>query len=245
MAQTDPEAESTTRSGGFLAGLRAGFTSIFQIVLFGTFISIGALAHDLGFSAPWVTLSTVLVWAAPAQVILISSLGAGGAPLAVAIAVSLSAIRLLPMVVSLLPILRSGRRQTAAILLAAHFTAVSMWLESLRLAPTRPREERLAFANGIGTSFVVTSVFATMLGHVLAANLPKGVVAALLFLTPMSFLTSLTRNSRLLSDRVAFLAGLVLGPVLTFYNVGLDLLWTGLIGGTVAYLVHRLWARRR
>lgn len=245
MAQTDPESESTTRLGAFLAGVKAGMTSIFQIVLFGTFVSIGALAHDLGFSAPWVVLSTVLVWAAPAQVILISSLGAGGAPLAVAIAVSLSAIRLLPMVVSLLPILRSGRRQTAALLLAAHFTAVSMWLESLRLAPTRPREERLAFANGIGTSFLTTSVFATILGHVLAANLPKGVVAALLFLTPMSFLTSLTRNSRLLSDRVAFLAGLVLGPVLTFYKVGLDLLWTGLIGGTAAYLVHRLWAMRR
>jgi predicted branched-subunit amino acid permease len=103
----------------------------------------------------------------------------------------------------------------------------------------------LAFANGIGTSFLATSVFATVLGHVLAANLPKGVVAALLFLTPMSFLTSLTRNSRLLSDRVAFLAGLVLGPVLTFYEIGLDLLWTGLIGGTAAYLVHRLWALRR
>jgi predicted branched-subunit amino acid permease len=245
MAQHDPDSELVTRSGSFLAGVKAGMTSVFQIVLLGTFVSIGALAHDLGFSAPWVVLSTVLIWAAPAQVILISSLGSGGDPLAVAIAVSLSAIRLLPMVVSLLPILRSGRRQTAALLLAAHFTAVSLWLESLRLAPTRPREERLAFANGIGTSFLATSLVATISGHVLAANLPKGVVAALLFLTPMSFLTSLTRNSRLLSDRLAFVAGLVLGPLLTFYNVGLDLLWTGLIGGTVAYLVHRLWARRR
>lgn len=250
MAQHDPPSEEAKRSGGFLAsgffaGVRAGYTSIFQVVLVGTFISIGALAHDVGFSAPWVVLSTVLVWAAPAQVILISSLGAGGAPLAVAITVSLSAIRLLPMVVSLLPILRSGRRQTGALLLAAHFTAVSMWLESLRLAPTRPREERLAFANGIGASFLATSVAATLSGHVLAANLPKGVVAALLFLTPMSFLTSLTRNSRLLADRVAFVAGLVLGPLLTFYKVGLDLLWTGLIGGTVAYLVHLWWERRR
>jgi predicted branched-subunit amino acid permease len=245
MAQHDPDSCSTTRSGGFFAGVRAGYASIFQIVLLGTFVSIGALAHDLGFSAPWVVLSTLLVWAGPAQVILISSLGGGGAPLAVAVAVGLSGIRLLPMVVSLLPILRSGRRQTAALLLAAHFTAVSMWLESLRLAPTRPREERLAFANGIGTSFLTTSVIATMSGHVLAANLPKGVVAALLFLTPMSFLTSLTRNSRHLADRIAFVAGLLLGPLLAFYQIGLDLLWTGLIGGTAAYLVHLWWERRR
>jgi hypothetical protein len=49
-----------------------------------------------------------------------------------------------------------------------------------------------------------------------------------------------TRNSRMLSDRVAFVAGLVLGPLLVFYKVGLDLLWTGLLGGTAAYLFYRL-----
>lgn len=245
MAQHDSASGATTWPRAFLAGARAGLTSVFQVVLVGTFVSVGALAHDLGFSAPWVVLSTVLVWAAPAQVILISTLGAGGAPLEAAITVSLSAIRLLPMVVSLLPVLRSGRRQTAAVLLAAHFTAVSMWLESLRLAPTRPREERLAFANGIGASFLATSVIATASGHVLAAALPAGLAAALLFLTPMSFLTSLTRNSRLISDRAALAAGLVIGPLLAFYRIDLDLLWTGLIGGTLAYLVHRLSARRR
>jgi len=245
MVQQGPAFERATRLTGFFAGVRAGYTSIFQIVLLGTFISIGALAHDLGFSMLWVVLSTVLVWAGPAQVILIASLGNGGAPFEVAIAVGLSGIRLLPMVVSLLPILRSGRRQTVGLLLASHFTAVSMWLEALRLAPTRPREERLAFANGIGTSFLATSVIATYAGHVLAANLPRGVVAALLFLTPMSFLTALTRSSRHVADRVAFIAGLLLGPLLAFYEVGLDLLWTGLIGGTFAYLIHRWWERRR
>ncbi|MFZ1882930.1 MAG: AzlC family ABC transporter permease [Rhodoplanes sp.] len=225
---------------GFLRGLKAGLTSVFQLVLIGTFISIGSLAHDLGFSATWVVLSTLLVWAAPAQVIMITALGAGAAPLEVAIAVSLSAMRLLPMVVSLLPIIRSERTRPPGLILAAHFTAVSMWIETLRLAPTRPRSERVAFANGIGASFLATSILATILGHYLAAVLPKALVAALLFLTPMSFMTSVTRNSRMLSDRVAFVAGLVLGPLLVFYKVGLDLLWTGLLGGTAAYLFYRL-----
>jgi predicted branched-subunit amino acid permease len=187
-----------------------------------------------------VVLSTLLIWAAPAQVILVSTLGAGAAPLEVAITVSLSAIRLLPMVVSLLPVIRSERTRIPGLVLAAHYTAVSLWIEALRLAPGRPREERLAFANGIGTSFLATSLLATACGHYLAAVLPQTLVAALLFLTPMSFLTSLTRNTRLLSDRVAFIAGLVLGPLLAFSKVGLDLLWTGLIGGTAAYLIHRM-----
>jgi predicted branched-subunit amino acid permease len=214
-------------------------------VLFGTFLSIGTLAHDLGFSATWVVLATLLIWAAPAQVIMLSALGAGAPPLEVAIAVSLSGMRLLPMVVSLLPVIRSERTRPSGLILAAHFTAVSMWIEALRLAPTRPRAERVAFANGIGASFTATSILATILGHYLAAVLPVSLVAALLFLTPMSFLTSVTRNSRLLSDRLAFVAGLVLGPLLVFYKVGLDLLWTGLVGGTAAYFVHRAWKRSR
>lgn len=238
-------SEPAETRDGFLAGVRAGLTSVFQLVLIGSFVSIGTLAHDLGFSAAWVVVSTLLIWAAPAQVIMISALGAGAPPLEVAIAVSLSGMRLLPMVVSLLPVVRAERTRTPGLILVAHFTAVSMWIETLRLAPTRPRGERVAFANGIGASFTVTSVIATILGHYLAAVLPAALVAALLFLTPMSFLASVTRNSRLLSDRIAFVAGLVLGPLLVFYQAGLDLLWTGLVGGTGAYLAHQAWKRLR
>ena len=245
MAQPATESEPAKPLDGFLLGFRAGLTSVFQLVLFGTFLSIGTLAHDLGFSATWVVLATLLIWAAPAQVIMLSALGAGAPPVEVAIAVSLSAMRLLPMVVSLLPVIRSERTRPFGLILAAHFTAVSMWIETLRLAPTRPRAERVAFANGIGASFTATSILATILGHYLAAVLPDSLVAALLFLTPMSFLTSVTRNSRLLSDRLAFVAGLVLGPLLVFYKIGLDLLWTGLLGGSAAYLVHRAWKRSR
>ena len=61
-----------------------------------------------------------------------------------------------------------------------------------------------------------------------------------LFLTPMSFLISTTRNARDMIDRLALALGLVLGPVLTYWQVGLDLMWTGIVGGSVAYIVHRV-----
>ena len=83
----------------------------------------------------WLALSTVLVWAGPAQVILISALGTGAAPIEAAIAVSLSAIRLFPMVVALLPMLRGPGTRLRDLLLPTHFTSVSMWVESLRLLP--------------------------------------------------------------------------------------------------------------
>jgi hypothetical protein len=67
----------------------------------------------------------------------------------------------------------------------------------------------------------------------------------LLFLTPLSFLISITRNSKLLLDRLAFGLGFVIGPLLIAGGFGLALMWTGLIGGSLAYLAHRLWSSRR
>ena len=69
--------------------------------------------------------------------------------------------------------------------------------------------------------------------------------AALLFLTPMSFLISTTRNCRLLSDWLALAIGLVLGPLLAAWQVGLDLLWTGVVGGSVAYAIYRVRRTRK
>ena len=47
----------------------------------------------------------------------------------------------------------------------------------------------------------------------------------------MSFLVSTTRNARLLADRLALGLGLVLGPCWSGAQVGLDLLWTGIVAG--------------
>jgi predicted branched-subunit amino acid permease len=224
----------------FLGGAWAGFTSVFVFVLVGTYISIGALAHDVGFSLGWVMLSTALVWAGPAQVILITALGSGAAPVEVGLAVGLSGVRLLPMVVALLPFLKGPTTRTRELILPAHLTAVSMWVEALRLAPRLPPEARIPFANGIGLVLLSLSLVACFAGYSLASTLPRLVVAAMLFLTPMSFLVSVMRNSRALADRLAMVIGVVMAPLLALNDVGLDLLWTGLIGGSFAYAVHRL-----
>ena len=69
----------SSNASAYLGGIRAAWSSVFAYVLFGTYIGIGALAHDFGFS--WMGVaSTLLVWAGPAQVILISTLGGGRAP---------------------------------------------------------------------------------------------------------------------------------------------------------------------
>lgn len=214
-------------------------SSILALVLFGTFIGVGAFAHDSGFTLGWALASTVLIWAGPAQIILISTTHAGATILESALAVTLSAIRLLPMVVAVLPMLRSPQTKMRQLVLPAHLVAVTVWVESFRLLPHVPRERRIAFMNGLGGGLVVLSSIATGIGFGLAANLPVILAAGILALTPLTFLLSTARNAHRLVDKLALALGLALYPVMSLLHSGVDILISGVTAGTLAYAVHR------
>jgi predicted branched-subunit amino acid permease len=217
-------------------------STVLTLVLFATYLGIGALAHDTGFSLLWVLLSTLLVWAGPAQIILISTLGSGATAVQAAIAVTLSAIRLFPMVVSVLPMLRVPQTKRRHLVLAAHFVAVTLWVECYRLLPQVPRERRIAFVHGLGCGLVAVCLIATTLGYELAAKLPPLFAAAILLLTPLAFLLSTARNCTQLPDIVALALGLALFPLVAMLHTGVDILISGVAAGTIAYGVH--WWRR-
>ena len=227
----------------FAWGLRSGTSTVLTLVLFATYLGIGALAHDSHFSLGWVLASTALVWAGPAQIILISTLGSGATVVQAAIAVTVSAIRLFPMVVSVLPMLRAARTKRRHLILPTHFIAVTLWVECFRLLPQVPRERRVAFTNGLGIGLQSVCLMATAIGYGLAANLPPLLGAAILLLTPLAFLLSTARNCRQLSDVLALALGLALFPLVSQLDTGVDILISGVTAGTIAYGVH--WWRER
>src|SRR5881397_347906 len=126
-----PRWQSPLRA--FAWGVRSVASTVPTLVLFATYLGIGALAHDTGFSLGWVLASTALVWAGPAQIILISTLGSGATAIQAALAVTVSAIRLFPMVVSVLPMIRTPQTKRRDLILPTHFIAVTLWVECFRL----------------------------------------------------------------------------------------------------------------
>ena len=235
-----PSSPPISPGRAFADGLLASVKSVFSYTLFATFVGFGALAHDLGFSVLWAALSTILIFAGPAQVISVTMLAAGAPLLTVALAVALSGIRLLPMTVSLLPTLRTPQTRTRDLFFFAHFIAVSTWVETLRLAPHLPRENRVHFCTGIGVGMTVPATLGTVAGFVLAAQLPPLLGAAVLMLTPLSFLVSTARNSVVLSDQLALGLGLVLAPLLAWMQIEFSILIAALAAGTFAYGADRL-----
>jgi predicted branched-subunit amino acid permease len=225
--------------------MRASATSVQGLVLFASMVGFGGLCRDIGFPLGAAVLSSVVIWALPAQVLVVGGYAAGNAAAVIALAVALSSIRLFPMTAAIMPYLRGRRTGIGMQFLAAHFIAVTAWIEGMRRLPGTPVDGRLPFFLGIGCLLILSAIVATFGGYYLAGTLPRSLAIGLLFLTPLSFLIQLSHNARELVDRLALAFGLVLAPFLAEIGGRLDLLWTGLIGGTAAWAVHRFVKMRR
>ena len=223
----------------FLRGLRDALAFPAWIVGF-SLLGIGSLAHDIGFPPLAVVLSTMLVWAAPGQVIFLAGLSSGLAPALIALAVGLSSIRLLPMTLSILPLLARPGQRLGTQLVAAHHVAATGWVEGMRRLPAFPVEERLPWFLGFASACLWLSAAMTLVGYHLAATLPGPLAAGLLFLTPIFFTVSLCAGARQAADWAAIALGFALTPPVTaLVGREFDLLVTGLVGGTAAYLLGR------
>lgn len=228
--------------------MRAAATSVQGLVLFASMVGFGGLCRDIGFPVGAAMLSSVLIWALPAQVLVVGGYAAGNAAPVIALAVGLSSVRLFPMTAALMPYLRGPKSGVGKQLLAAHFVAVTAWIEGMRRLPGIPVEGRLPFFFGIGCLLVTGAALMTLIGFLLAGTLPRSLAIGLLFLTPLSFLIQLSHNARDLVDKLALGFGLALAPFMAEIGGRLDLLWTGLVGGAAAWAVHRFvkaWRSRR
>jgi len=208
-------------------------------------IAVGGLAHDVGFPLGATLLSTIFIWAAPAQVILFGLVASGATAAVIAIAVCFSSVRFFPMSMSLLPLLRRPKVSTAAMVLAAHFVAVTNWVEGMKRLPPLPREARLPFFLGFGSMVMSFAVVATALGYYVVQALPPLAAAGLLFVSPIYFISALTRAVRVPADACAVIFGFLLTPIgMRLLPTGFDLIAVGLVAGTAAYWIGRR-ARRK
>ena len=107
-----PKWQSSLRA--FAWGMRCTGSTVLSLVLFAPISASARWPMTRHFSLAWALDATLLVWAGPAQIILISTLGSGATIVQAAIAVTVSAIRLFPMVVSVLPMMRTPRHQAAS-----------------------------------------------------------------------------------------------------------------------------------
>ena len=222
----------------WLRGVGAAI-SLPGLLLMSASVGYAALSRESGISLALTLFMMNFIWALPAQVVLIGAMLSGASLPAAAIAVSLSSVRLMPMVVAIVPEMRVPATRKWVLYFLSHFVAVTSWVISMQRFREVPRGRRTAYYLGIALALLAGANIVIAGVYLAAAQLPQAVAAGLFFLMPMYFLTSLWGSAREHASLFAMAFGLVLGPAFHLIVPGIDLLAAGLVGGVGAYLLHR------
>lgn len=218
-----------------------------MLVLAASYLGFGSLVRTSDLGLPFAIASTATGWALPGQIALVELYAVGASLVAIALAVSLTNVRLLPMTLALMPHLRSRGRPRWQYWVVAHWVAVTGWVHTLRRAPDLPVEQRLPFFFGFSMVLWSATLSATAIGFVLAGAVPGYVSLGLVFLNPIYFMLILGADARERDHTRAWAMalGALLGPALHTVDPDWGLLATGLIAGSAAFAGDRWLARRR
>ncbi len=204
-----------------------------------SFLGFGVLCHGVHLGLAPALYTTVFVFALPAQVIVVGEISRHAPLWGAALAVTFTGIRLLPMTVALMPHLRAGRRPRLVDYLAAHFVAVTVWIESMRRIPFLPRAVRMPYYAGLAIVFIGVSFTGTVAGWLIADRIPGIVAASLILLTPIYFLLGLIGGARKPADYAPVLLGFCSAPLFMKLAPSFDLVLTGLVAGTASFFLFR------
>ncbi len=207
------------------------------IALGASFIAIGALLKNLGFSIEQSIFSTFLTYALPGSLVMAESMLIGVSLLNIFLAVWLVNARLYPMTVSLMPLLLDKNQPRWKYYLSCHFVAVSSWLILKGNYKEIEKEYRIDFWIGIGVATWLIAIFSTIVGFIAADYLNKDMMIGLSIVNPIYFTCAMIGVMKTIQLNVAIILGAILGPSLYFLSPDWCVLLGGIISGTIAFYV--------
>lgn len=228
---------------GFLLGAREA-TGLPAAAMTAGFIGYGSLASDAGIPFSITALATVLLWALPGQLVMVEMIAVKATLLIAFFAVMMSAVRLLPMSLTISPLMRvpdAGWRGRLREYAAAHFIATTAWALGMRDFPALPAAQRAPWMLGFGTVCTVVAVACCAFGYYGAAGLPRELRIGLVFITPVYFVILLAGDLRSRALAFSLACGAVAGPAFYTLSPEWSVVLSGVVGGTVAFLLHKMF----
>ena len=207
------------------------------IALSASFIAIGALLKNLGFTLQESIFSTLLTYAQPGSLVMAESMFVGASLINIFLAVWLVNARLYPMTVSLMPLIKDKSQPRWKYYLSCHFVAVSSWLIVKNNYHKINRKNRIDFWIGIGTSTWLVAIISTLIGFVSADYLNKNMMIGLAVINPIYFMCAMisAMNNKTVTSAIIF--GAVLGPALHLISSQWSILLGGILAGTIAFFI--------
>ncbi len=207
------------------------------IALGASFIAIGALLKNLGFTIQESIFSTFLTYALPGSLVMAESMLIGASLINIFLAVWLVNARLYPMTVSLMPLLMHKNQPRWKYYLSCHFIAVSAWLIMKDNYEDIQKEKRIDFWMGIGTATWSIAIFSTIVGYLASDYLNKDMMIGLAIVNPIYFMCMMIGSMKTIQITLSILLGSILGLVFYFISPEWCILYGGLLAGTIAFFV--------
>jgi predicted branched-subunit amino acid permease len=238
MSQPSPELQFQSKQEAFRKGMRHALGAPAG-VLFAGYIGFGALCYSLNLSIWTAAGSAFFVYALPGQMVMAEMFALGATTLLTTLAVGLTASRFLPMTLTVLPQLDSEHRGSKSLYAMVHLLAMTSWAVAMRDLPKMEPQYRQAYFWGIGLICWAVCAPGPIIGYLIADQVPMPLTMALVFLNPLFFMLSFT-EVKPTAYRLAILFGSLLGPLSHSVVPDYSLLISGLVGGSLAYLlIHR------
>jgi predicted branched-subunit amino acid permease len=212
-------------------------------ILFAGMLGFGAMGQANGLDI-WLTSATsFFMFALPGQVVLVEMLVLSASGVTIAVAVTLTATRFFTMCLTLFPQFPEKQR-TSFYYLVVHFVAMTAWAVSMRDFPKMKPEDRLSYFTGFAFVCWAVSTPATVLGYLVAGQVPSYINLGLVFINPLFFLLTFT-EVKPRANRMAILLGGPIGLLSYLWFPDYSLLIAGLFGGTMAYMIDKHFRNRQ
>ena len=183
MSQPLPELQFQSKQEAFRRGMRHAIGAPAG-VLFAGYIGFGALCYSLNLSIWTAAGSAFFVYALPGQMVMAEMFALGATTLLTTLAVGLTASRFLPMTLTVLPQLDSEHRGSKSLYAMVHLLAMTSWAVAMRDLPKMEPQYRKAYFWGIGLVCWAVCAPGSIIGYLIADQVPMPLTMALVFLNP-------------------------------------------------------------
>jgi predicted branched-subunit amino acid permease len=214
--------------------------SLPAFILLFTMMGFGSLARGAGFGADMAAIATLFIWGLPGQLAMVELTSTGQGIFAIIFACSLANARFLPMVVSFVPAMSRGRSNLLGRSLDAQLLSINSWAMCLREFPNIDTRFRHRYYVTFASCILMAAVIGTLFGYHGAVLLPTAVVLGLIFVSPLFFALVLSAVPGC-AQRLSMVLGCVTIPVANFLLPSVDLLITGLVGGSLGFAAGKFW----
>ena len=227
---------------GFVQGAREA-CGVPGLLMSAGFIGFGSMASDAGATFVFAALATILMWALPGQVVMLDMMTVKATLFATLLAVFFSAVRFLPMTVTLGPQMRMAGNSGGGwrAYLAVQWVATTSWALAMQRYPNMPAAQRAPWMMGFGVVCTLVAVVCCAIGYFGADNFPRAIRIGHIFLMPAFFVILLAGDVRTRAMAASLVCGAIAGPALYLWSREWSVVLGGLIGGTVAYAAQKFW----